>query len=106
MIGCNYKKVGKIRKIRRDGTLEIQEDVRNEKISINKAYKLVGDMELGTEKSEEELSAAPFKAAKSVLSVENFAASKELDGNLCSPVNLAVEKFVNWLCEKGHAENE
>ncbi len=30
-----------------------------------------------------------------MLSEENLSVSKELDGNLCSLVNLAVEQFVN-----------
>jgi hypothetical protein len=38
-------------------------------------------------------------AAKSVLSEENFTALQELDGNLCSLVNLAVEQFVKGLRE-------
>ncbi len=85
----------KIRKIRRDGTSQIQEAVRNDRMSINKAYKLIRDMELGTEKRKEEMSAARVKAVKSVLSAEN------LEGNLCSRINLAVEHFINGLCEKG-----
>ncbi len=104
LIGCNYKKVDKIRKIRRDGSPQIQEDVKNDKISINMAHKLIRDMELGTEKSKEEVSAARVKAAKSVLSEENLAALEELDGNLCSLINLAVEQFVNGRREKGNVE--
>ncbi len=86
------------------GVPGIEDAVRNDKISINKAHLLIRDMELGTERSKEEMSAARVKAAKSVLSEENLAALKKLDGSLCSLVNLAVEQFVNGLREKGHAE--
>jgi len=63
LIGCNYKKVDKIRKIRRDGTPEIQEAVRNDECSINKAYDLIREMEIGEdeEKNRRKLSAAQIK---------------------------------------------
>ncbi|MFH0824170.1 MAG: hypothetical protein V2B18_15570, partial [Pseudomonadota bacterium] len=60
LIGCNYRKIDKIRRIRRDGWLEIQESVRNGELTINKAYKMIRDVELGTEaeQSKNELSPA------------------------------------------------
>lgn len=73
-------------------------------MSINKAYKLIRDMELGREDNGERLSRAHIKAAKTLFTAENFAALQELDGNLRSLVNLAVARFINGLREQGHAE--
>ncbi|MBM3301102.1 MAG: hypothetical protein FJY85_14245 [Deltaproteobacteria bacterium] len=41
---CKYKKVEKIRKIRKDGTPEIQEAVKNDRMKINRAYNLIREM--------------------------------------------------------------
>jgi hypothetical protein len=38
LLGCNYKKVEKIRKVRKDGTPELQEALKNDKMSIDRAY--------------------------------------------------------------------
>ncbi len=100
LIGCNYKKVDKIRKIRRDGTPQIQEAVRNDEMTINKAYKLIRDMELGEDDSEKKWSAAHIKAAKTLLSEENFAILQELGGDVGDHVNKALEVYMRWLEEK------
>jgi len=102
IIGCNYKKVDKIRKIRRDGTPEIQEDVKNDRIGINKAYKLIRDMEIGEdeEKSRRKLSKAQIKAMRSVLSEENFIGLEAFGGDLGSMLNQAVERFLSSLQER------
>jgi hypothetical protein len=103
LIGCHYRKVDKIRKIRRDGTREIQDAVRNDKLTINKAYKLIRDMELGEdqEKSRRKLSKAQVKVVKSVLSEENFADLEAMGDDLATLLNLAVEQFI-----KGLRDNE
>ena len=46
IIRCSHTKVDKIRKIRRDGWPELQEDVRNDVVTISMAYKLIRDMEI------------------------------------------------------------
>lgn len=106
VIGCNYKKVDKIRKIVRDGTPEIQEDVSNDAMTINKAYKLIRGMELGAEeeKSRRKISAAQMKAVKSVLSEENFVGREAMSDDLGSLLNIAVEQFISGLQGKEHAE--
>ncbi len=106
LIGCNYKKVDKIRKIRRDGTPEIQEAVRNDKLTINRAYKMIRDMELGTD-TRDKVSIAQVKAAKVLFSEENFATLKELGGDLSSHANRAAEMYILWLqdTERGGKDN-
>ncbi|MFH0822013.1 MAG: hypothetical protein V2B18_04630 [Pseudomonadota bacterium] len=96
LIGCNYRKVDKIRRIRRDGWPEIQESVRNDKLTINKAYKMIRDEELGTEaeQSKNELSPTQINALKPVLSEGNLADLHAMGTDLGALVNLAVEQFV------------
>jgi hypothetical protein len=96
LIGCHYRKVDKIRKIRRDGWLEIQDAVRNDQCSINKAYKLIRDMEIGEDdaKNKRKLTKAQIKVVKSVLSEENFVALEAMGDDLGSMLNLAVERFI------------
>jgi len=102
IIRCLYRKVDKIRKIRRDGTPEIQEDVRNDKMKISKPYKLIRDMELGVdeEKSRRKFSAAQIKAVKMVLSEDNLIGLEALGGDLGSLLNQAVEQFISSLQDK------
>lgn len=102
LIGCNYKIVEEIRKIRRDGTPEIQDDVRNGKIGINRAYNLVRVMEQGQdeEKRRKKHSAAQVKAVKSVQSEDNFAIVKEWGGDVGTHVNKAMEMYIRWLQDR------
>jgi hypothetical protein len=97
LIGCHYRKIDKIRKIRRDGWPEIQDAVRNDQCSINKAYKLIRDMEIGEAdaKGKTKLTKGQIKAVKSVLSEENFIALEAMGDDLGSMLNLAVEQFIN-----------
>ncbi len=104
LIGCNYRKVDRIRKIRRDGWPEIQEAVRNDEMTINKAYKLIRDMELGEDDTEKKMSAAHIKAAKTLLSEENFAILQELGGDVGVHVNKALEVYMRWLREQDRPE--
>jgi ParB-like chromosome segregation protein Spo0J len=105
LIGCHYRKVDKIRKIRRDGTSEIQDAVRNDQLTINKAYKLIRDMELGEdqEKSRRKLSKAQVNVVKSVLSEENFAHLEAMGDDLGALLNLAVEQFIRGLRSRERA---
>ncbi len=104
LIGCHYRKVDKIRKIRRDGTLQIQEAVRTDKLTINKAYKLIRDMELGSDGGTDKVSVALVKAAKVLFNEENFAILKELGGDLSSHANRAAELYIRWLQDKGRGD--
>ncbi|MBM3301406.1 MAG: hypothetical protein FJY85_15815, partial [Deltaproteobacteria bacterium] len=101
-IGCNYRKVDKIRRIRRDGTPEIQQAVRNDKMTINKAYNLIREMAQGRdqENTREKLLAAQNKAAEILLSRENLERMKKLGGDLRFLVNLAVEQLALGLRDK------
>ena len=99
LIGCNYKKVDKIRKIRRDGTPEIQDAVRNDKMSINKAFGMIRKVELGTDETKTN-SRAFMKGAKVVFSEENLGRLTELGGDLQAHANAAVEEYISRLHEQ------
>jgi len=106
LLGCNYKKVEKIRKIRKDGTPEIQEAVKNDRMKINRAYNLIREMEKGEdeEKSRKKLLASQIKAAKILFTEENFAILKELGGDLSFHANMAAEVYMRRLRDKERAE--
>ncbi|MFC1834441.1 hypothetical protein ACFL2Q_06870 [Thermodesulfobacteriota bacterium] len=106
LIGSNFRKVEKIRKILKDGTPEIQEALKNDKLTINAAYMRIRKMKTGAVKknSKEESSAKQVKAAKLVLNRENFEGLNALGGDLSSQLNLAVEQFISGLRDKERAE--
>jgi len=70
--GCNYKKVDKIRKIRRDGTPEIQEAVKNDKLKINGAYNKICKMKQGEQNGGDNSSDGRRKAERITFSEENY----------------------------------
>ncbi|MEW6351485.1 MAG: hypothetical protein AB1646_20730 [Thermodesulfobacteriota bacterium] len=110
LIACNYKKVEKIRKIRKDGTPEIQEAVKNDKMSINTAYTMIRKIQKGLKENEEgpeKLSAAQVRTLKAVLTEENFAGLEALGGDLRGMLNLAVEQLMGMVRnEKRSQERE
>ncbi len=107
LIGCHFRKVEKIRKGHTDGTPEIQEAVKNDRMSINRAYDLIRKMERGVVEGNqtEKLSAAQLKAVKLFLSQANLAELNALGGDLSSLLNssllnLSVEQFISGLGDK------
>jgi len=103
-IGCSYKKVERIRTIRKLGTPEIQEAVKNDKLSINGAYNKICKMRQGKESSEENPSTRQTRTAKITFSEENFTILKELSGDVGTHVNRALEIYVRWLRDKERAK--
>ncbi|MEW6351611.1 MAG: hypothetical protein AB1646_21380 [Thermodesulfobacteriota bacterium] len=98
LLGCNYKKVDKIRKIRKDGTPEIQEAVKNDKMSINRAYQLIRRMEKGLRMDDEgpaKVADAQVRALQVVLTEKNFAGLNALGSDLPALVNSAIEEFIS-----------
>ena len=104
LIGCNYKKVDKIRKIRRDGTPEIQDAVRNDKMTINKAFGMIREVELGSDETKTN-SRAFMKGAKVVFSEENLGRLTERGGDLQAHANAAIERYIAWLHDKNPAND-
>ena len=92
LVGCNHRKVERIRKILKDGTPEIQDAVRNGKMTINKAYNVV-------------IKKPPVKRAqrdrnkplKELLGQEDIAALEDLGGGLKQHLNAAVRLYRAWL---------
>jgi len=95
LIGCNYGKVYKIRRIRKDGPLEIQEAVRNGQMGINSAYSMIREMQLGED--ENKRNTAHTKAAKRLLTEENFESLKKHRGDMCKIINAALEFYLPTL---------
>ena len=95
LIGCNYRKVDKIRKIRRHGTPEIQDAVRNDKMTINKAFGMIREVELGTDETKRNRAAAT-KAAKTLFTEDNLDRLTELGGDLQAHANAAIEQYIAW----------
>jgi hypothetical protein len=77
------------------------EAVRNDEMTINRAYKLIRDMELGNDSNGKRLAAAHIKTLNALLREENFAVQEELGGDVGGHVNQAWEVYVWWLQEKG-----
>jgi hypothetical protein len=98
-IGCNYKKVERIRKIRNAGSPKIKDAVRNDRMTINKAYNLIMDNAKGKDKTKEESDLVRRKAAKVLLNKKNLAALSKLEGSLEDHVNTAVEQYMARLRE-------
>jgi len=96
IIGCNYRKIDKIRRIRRDGTQEIQDAVRNGDIGIEKAHSMIREMQLGEDENKRN-SAADTKAAKRILTEENFETLKNLPGDMYEKMNAAIELYLRTL---------
>jgi hypothetical protein len=65
--------------------------VANDEITINRAYKLIRDMELGNDGNGKKFAAARIRAAKTLLSEENFAFLGQLGGDVGNHVNKALE---------------
>jgi ParB-like chromosome segregation protein Spo0J len=86
MLGCNYKKVEKIRKIIRDGTDEVKRAVSSGRYTINQAYELVK-----TKKKKEEI-----KTIKKQINFteDNYEALNKLVGSLDANVNRAIKQYI------------
>jgi hypothetical protein len=98
IIGCNYRKIYKIRRIRKEGSAELQEAVRGDQISINKAHTMIREMQLGTD--ENKRNAAHTRLAKKLLTEENFEVLKALGGDIYEKINAAIEYYRSSLNDK------
>jgi hypothetical protein len=87
--------VVKIRVIRRDGTPEIQEAVKNNQMTIHKAWKMIRDMELGEDENKQ--NAAHTRLAKKLFTEENFERLEALPGELHEHANAAIELYLRAL---------
>jgi len=103
-IGCSYKTVERIRTIRKLGTPEIQEAVKNDKLSINGAYSKMCKTKHGKDSSGENPSTQQLRTARITFSEENYAVLKDLGGDVGTHVNVAVEMYVRWMQETKSAE--
>jgi hypothetical protein len=77
--------------------------VANDEMRINTAYKLIHDMELGNDDNCKRLASGHIKAAKALLSEENFAVLEELGGDMGEHVDRALEVYMWWLQGQGGA---
>jgi len=98
MLGCNYKKVERARRIIKGGTPQVKEDVRKDKMTINKAYNLItskGQAE-DDKTAQEKLPKKISEAAKKLFNKKNMAGFKALGGNLVAHANAAAEMYLEF----------
>jgi hypothetical protein len=107
LIGCHYRKVDKIRRIRKDGWLEIQQAVRNDEITINKAYDLIRKTEIGEddEKSARKLTVGQIKMLKTVCGEEIITELEGYSDDLRSYLVAAMKQYLHGLRENGRDED-
>lgn len=99
MVGCNYKKVEKVRKIMKEAPTTIRNAVRTGKVTINKAYNATVEKAKG--ESKEKSSSAKIKATKIQLTDKNMSVLNELGGDIHDHVNKAIEGYLRYLRRKG-----
>jgi ParB-like chromosome segregation protein Spo0J len=104
LVGCKPSMVKRARRIRKDATPEILDDLKNRKKTISQAEKEIAKMSKGNKKTEAESPIKENQEAKVRLTDENLVALKELGGNLHSLVNRAVEEFISRFKEKERTE--
>ncbi|MBI5568595.1 MAG: MerR family transcriptional regulator [Desulfomonile tiedjei] len=97
MVACNYKKVERARRILKDGTAQIKEDVRRGKLTINRAYNLIVK---GAKDEAKKAREAKRRAAKLLLNDENLTRLQAIDGSLEDHINAAVETYLRRLGRK------
>jgi hypothetical protein len=101
LIGCHYRKVDKIRRIRRDGWPEIQEAVRNDEMTVNKAYDLIRKAEIGEddEKGKRKLTIGQIKTLKGVYGDEIMTELEGYGGDLHLHLIAAMKQYLGGLRE-------
>jgi len=97
LVNCSARTVKRARRIRKDGSREILEAMKNGKMTIGQADKRIA--EKAKAKTTAKSSAKENQDAMVRLTDENLAALKELGGNLHSLVNRAVEQYIKRLRE-------
>ncbi|MEW6141437.1 MAG: hypothetical protein AB1733_24705 [Thermodesulfobacteriota bacterium] len=103
LVCCSSRKVERVRTILKDGTPEIQDAVKNGKMTINKAYNLVVKKPVVRRRSGD-IKLKPW----------TLAALKDLGGSIEDHVHTAIEEYIQRLrgenrstAERAeHAENE
>jgi hypothetical protein len=92
LVGWTVRMVERARRVRDQGTSEILEAVRNNKMSLSKAEKAIADQ--AKETSDTEPPVPQNEDGMVHLTDENLAGLKELGGNRHSHVNTAVEQYI------------
>jgi len=100
LVGCSARTVKRARRIRKDGSTEILEALRNRKMTISQAEKAL------TKKIGEESRVGEKESFKVHLTAENLAALRQLEGPLNDHVNKAVSGYIRWLRKKGRFPEE
>lgn len=94
LVGCGARTVKRARRIAKEGTAEIMEQLQNRKISIAQAEKRIAEKAKLDNKTGTKLPAKSSDEAVVRLTDDNLEALRELGGNLHSLVNKAVEEFI------------
>jgi hypothetical protein len=98
ILGCNYGKVEKVRRILKDAVPSIMNAVPKGKMTINQAYNAT--IEKGR-KEEQKLMGEKLRSARIKFREINIATLEELKGDIHEHVNIAVEGYFRYLVKKG-----
>jgi hypothetical protein len=103
LVGCNFRKVKRIRKVHRDGWPEIREAVRDDEMTINKAYDLIRKMEVGEDEQKitRKLTAGQIKMLNAVYGEEIMTDLEGHGGDLHSHLIAAMQSYLRQLEESG-----
>jgi ParB-like chromosome segregation protein Spo0J len=108
LVGCSARTVERARRIRKDGTPEILEALRNREMTISQAENaIIKKAQAEAEKNTGEQS-SDAESENSLVHVtdEYRAVLSQMEGTLYEHVNKAVKMYIRWLRDKGRLPKE
>ena len=95
MVGCNYRKVEKVRRILKEGPKTMHKQISNGPLTINKAYNALAAK--AKEEKKQQSASTKTRATEIHLTEQNLVALKKLGGDLHAHVNKAVKGYLNYV---------
>jgi hypothetical protein len=97
LLGCNFRRVERIRRIIKARIPEILDAVWNGRMSIDQAYEPVRALKNGGDVTKDKAAAAYRRAVEKAFSPGRLAFFQSLGGDLASHVDRAGELYEQWL---------
>jgi hypothetical protein len=94
MVGCGPRTVDRVRKIRKAGTPEILEALKNRKMTITEAEEAIDGKAKDKKRTKKAELKEIRKAAEKLLNEDNLAGIDSLGGDLAYHANKAVEEYL------------
>jgi hypothetical protein len=101
LVGCSGRTVKRARRIRKDGTAEILEALKNREMTINQAEQAVASKDKTHHKTETEPSFVESENCLVQVNDEYRGVLSQVEGTLHEHVNKAVKMYIRWLRDKG-----